>query len=278
MIKSQNSSGLSLPTISQSTDFEMKKNYFLLYISHLSIWTGILFLCSVFGVFLLVFQKNFKKGFIFGFSYIFIFGVIVFKGFLFHTRYVFILYPIIILLGVYAIFYFYELFKKKFPDSYSSIQYLILVVFLLIFPGKYTFFPQTFYEIDYSSPQPNFKEAYTKISKNAEVISGFPVLCEWYFGEKGNCSYALAVDYVGDKEKNFQEKILKRGKDNYTNLKYLYSLDDLKDGKTYYFVIDKLTKTNIIQKEVMKKLEEKGEIIYKNGEKYNEIEVIVFKK
>ncbi len=265
-----------IPEPSSRLSFEMWFTYFKNYISHLIIWTGILWIFSIFWIIVLFLKKEFKKILIFWFLYIFIFFIIAFKGFLFHTRYVFILYPIIILLALYSLYFLYEFIANKLNNKRWAKFYAIIVSLAIISTGKYTFLPQTSYYIDFTSPQPNFKEAYRNIPKNSLVISGFPMLCKWYYWNKWTCKYSLAVDFVWNKKNH--KNILDRKKDNYTNIAYLNNLEKLESWKIYYFVVDNLTNGGTIKNEIIKEIYEKWTVIYESWENYNKIEVVKYEQ
>jgi hypothetical protein len=52
---------------------------------------------------------------------------------------------------------------------------------------KITYLPQTEYDLGYTSPQVDFRSAYESIPANQEIISGFPVMCERYYRQRGIC-------------------------------------------------------------------------------------------
>ncbi len=251
---------------------DIVKWYISAYIRHFIEHLGILYYINIFSFFLLWYKKDFKSLIVLAFPFLFIFYIISQKWYLFHTRYVLILYPLILVLSSYFIFYIYDILKEKY--KILSISYIFILFFIILFSAKFSFLPKTNYQIDFTSPQPNFKWAYKILEKNSKVISGFPMLCKWYFQDKWTCVYSLAIDYVWDKNKH--KKILDRWKDNYTNIAYLWDLDNLKASEKYYFVIDNLSINWIINKEILKNIIKNWKIIFDSWKNYNNIKIIEY--
>jgi len=225
---------------------------------------------SLISMIFLTFKKKILESIIFTFATIFIFYVIAYEGKMYHTRYMLILFPIFIVTSSYFIFYIYNLIKDEFFNKF----YLILLLIVIFSTASFTFLPQAKYFIDYTSPQPNFKWAYSVIPEWQEVLTGFPMLCEWYYSDKWVCKYTLPIDYVWDK--NNIQKLLDRWKDNYTNIKYLTKINQLKRNKDYYFILDNLTVSRMIDRNLLKSILKNSKAIYNNWDKYNNIIVIKY--
>ncbi len=261
---------VSIPWASTKLPQDSIESYIQKYSYHLSSQLGILHMFSFIWMFIIAYKRKILESIILSFWYIFIFYIISQKGFLFHTRYVLILYPLIIILSSYSIFYFHSLIKRNiFKHTYTIIIWL-----LILFTAKFTFFPQKEYAIDYTSPQPSFKQAYNIIPNEAQVISWFPMMCEWYFWQKWECIYHLPVDYVWSPESI--QNTLNRWKDNYTSLLYLLSLNQLEKSKKYYFVFDALSLSRTINKDILKEVLQNWEIIFNQWKTYNNIKVIKY--
>ncbi len=261
-------------SVPNSTEIPQKfiENYIKNYSNHLNVWLWIMPTFAIFWMFILIYKRKILETIVLSFSYLFIFYVISQKWFLYHTRYIFILYPIIIILSAYSIFYFYDLIKNK----YLKNSFFIIILISILFTAKFTFLPQTYYTIDYTSPQPDFKQAYKKIPKWQEIISGFPMMCEWYYAKKWKCLYHLPVDYVWSKQA--QKRTLERWKDNYTWIKYLLNLEQLEKWKKYYFVLDNLSIQRAISQNIIKEIFKSGKIIFDNWKTYNNIKVVEYIK
>ncbi len=261
-------------TISISSTYDLPKNFIESYIQkyseHLNYWLGILPLLSIIWMVILAYKKKITESVFLTFSYIFIFYIISHEWYLFHTRYLLILYPIILLLSSYTIFFIYDTIKNK----YFKYIFLATILMLILISANFTFIPKSSFYIDRTSPQPNFKEAYKNIPNWKKIISWFPMLCQWYYSKKWECSYSLAINYFGDKSKNTE--LLLRWKDNLTNIRYLDSLVTLNNWNQYYFVIDNLTARWLITKNILNNLLKKWKIIYNNGDNYNNIQVIFY--
>jgi uncharacterized membrane protein len=106
--------------------------------------------------------------------------VLVFQGKMLHYRYALLIYPLIILSVVIP---FYRIYCVR---NHKGLKLSVIIICLIgsLFTTKYQFFPRTYYDFDFTSPQPDFKSAYAKIPDGKSVISGFPVLCEWYYSDR----------------------------------------------------------------------------------------------
>jgi hypothetical protein len=249
----------------------IKEQRFPKYYGHLYWELGLLVPFSIIAMIYFIFKKKVLESIIFTFTTVFIFYVIAYKWKLFHTRYMLILYPLIIMSSSYIIFYVYTLIRDEFLNKF----YLIIIWLLIISTANFTFFTKTNYFIDYTSPQPNFKWAYNIIPKNSKIISGFPMLCEWYYWNRWKCIYSISIDYVWDKTQ--YKKLLARKRDNYTDIRYLTNINQLKKNKQYYFVLDSLTIWGFLDKDLLKKVLKKSTLIYDNWKEYNRILVLEYK-
>ena len=258
--------------ISKTLPEEFINNYINNYNNHLFLELGILYFLFIVSLFIFAIKRKFVELIFLWFSFFFIFYIISQKWFLFHTRYILILYPLIIVWASYSIFYFYNLVK----NNILKYIYLIIVFILILITAKFTFLPEKEYNIDYTSPQPNFKEAYNIIPNKSKIISWFPMMCEWYFWNKWECIYHLPVDYVWSPKSI--KNTLDRWKDNYTKLPYLLNLNQLKKWKKYYFVLDDLSLKRTINKKLIKNIFNNWKIIFDNWKKYNNIKVIKYTK
>jgi hypothetical protein len=248
------------------------KSYINNYNFHLFWELWILYFFFIISLFILAIKRKILELIFLWFSFFFIFYIISQKWFLFHTRYVLILYPLIIIWASYSIYYFFNLFKNK----YLKYIYFIIIFIFILFTAKFTFLPQKEYSIDHTSPQPNFKEAYNIVPDNSKIISWFPMMCEWYYWKKWKCLYHLPVDYVWSQKSI--KATLARWKDNYTKIPYLLDLNQLKNWKKYYFIMDALSLHRIINKDILKNILKNWKIIFDNWKLYNNIKVIQYTK
>jgi len=257
------------------------ESYINNYNNHLFSELWILYFLFIISFFIFAIKRKFLELIFLGFSFLFIFYVISQKWFLFHTRYVLILFPLIIIWASYSIVYFYKSINSFCQQRALALWiikyiYIIIIFILILLSAKFTFLPQKEYLIDYTSPQPNFKQAYNIIPNNSKIISWFPMMCEWYFWKKWECIYHLPVDYVWSPES--VKHVLERWKDNYTKLPYLLNLDQLEKQKKYYFVLDDLSIKRTIGKNILKELFDNWKIIFDDWIKYNNIKVIEYIK
>jgi hypothetical protein len=129
-------------------------------------------------------------------------------------RYLLPVFPFLIMLAVYFV---YSLIQKipylsKFPIGQSIIT---LTIILLAFSNHLNFSIKEFYPLEWDSPQPNFKEAYSIIKQNRQendaIVSPYTPLNKIYLGDKG---LWLAISLTGKPEEVTSNII--NGKDYYT--------------------------------------------------------------
>jgi len=77
-------------------------------------------------------------------------------------------------------------FCDKISKKYIMIYYASLFLLYGITVHR-QFIPVSQYELDFTSPQSDFQAAYASIPDGQNIISGFPVLCDWYYASRGNC-------------------------------------------------------------------------------------------
>jgi hypothetical protein len=127
--------------------------------------------------------------------------------------------------------------------------------------------PTGYYYFDYTSPQPDFKSAYESIPDWKNVVSWFPVLCDWYYADRWVCSHAIKVDLIRDWRTDFSKLI----RDEYTKSPYLNTIEWL-DSWDYYYVIDDLTdKSRYLNWELFNQLSDYWEVVYETWDSYNHI-------
>lgn len=248
----------------------MKEFYVNFYFSHLFQELWILVLFFLLWLILMAFKRKILWLIVLWINFLFIFYVVSQKGTLLHMRYALVLYNMIIIWWSYFVFYLYDIIKK----DYFKYIYLVIIFFFIIFTWKYNFFPSSHYYIWHTSPQPNFKEAYKNIPNNSKVISWFPMLCEWYYKDRWECTNSLAVDFVWKTSNH--EYILNKWKDDYTKLSYLESINELNQWEKYYFVFDDLTLRWALNRELIKQVFQSWKLIYESWEKYNNIKVFEY--
>lgn len=58
--------------------------------------------------------------------------------------------------------------------------------------------PTSEYMLDRTSPQHQRETLYADIPDGHLVVTAFPILCHWYYGERGTCADPLAINLVAD--------------------------------------------------------------------------------
>jgi hypothetical protein len=247
--------------------------YFNSYSSHLweQLWiTCILWVLWMLWVIIKAFaKKNTRDFIILSCPFLIFIYAIVIKWYLLHYRYAFLLFPVIILLASIFVFDITTMIKNK----YINIAIVIWILLGIWFTAKLQYYPIAYYYFDYTSPQPDFKTAYSLIPDNQSVISWFPVLCDWYYSDRWDCVYAIRVDLRHDWK---TEKLLKTSIESYTKIPYIDNTNLLWKW-TYYFVMDNLTsKSNNINRTLYDKIYQYATKIFDEWDSYNNIKVFKF--
>lgn len=262
---------LGVSNVGQKLPDSSLQNYIDFYSGHLLWETWWLYILFIISFFIFAIQRKTIKTIIFTVWFLFAFYIISQKGILFHTRYVFFLFPLIFIWGTYAYFYLWDYIK----NVYAKTFYYIFIWALIVFSLNLNFTPQSHYSLDFTAPQVDFKSAYSEIPAGSDIISGFPVMCEWYYETKESCIFSLAINFVGTPES--WEKILKQWEELYTWLPYLTSLSELQESQEYYFVLDNLSQERFLSQELHREILEKWEIYYNSGTEYKNIQIIRLK-
>ena len=243
-------------------------SYFVSYCKH--IWIE-LWLLSIFWLLWMIrflIKKKWKEVVLFFCPFLlFIFALCV-KWHLIHFRYALLMFPLLIVCAVLFVFSMLSFVKSK------ALKLVLAFIFLIasLLTASFQFFPKVYYSLDFTSPQPNFKQAYASIPDWENVISWFPTLCDWYYWNRGNCVRAIRVDLSHDGD---TDKLENSNVESYTWIPYMESLNDLDDG-VYFFVMDNLTsKSNNINKNLYQQLKAYWTTWYESWKTYNNIIVSV---
>ena len=248
--------------------WDMRMTYLKLYNSHLWEQLGILLPLWMLWMIWTLFKKNFKECALFLLPFLLFEYVLVFQGKMLHYRYALLIYPLIVLSVVIP---FYRIYGTR---KYKWLKLTAIIICLIgsLFTTKYQFLPRTYYAFDFTSPQPDFKSAYAKIPDGSNVISGFPVLCDWYYSDRGNCTHAIRVDMVHDGRwwwfKTWNGE-------RYTKIPYVDDLYGL-DSWIYYVVIDNLTRnSNTINEHLYTQIAQYWKKVFDSWVDYNKIVVAI---
>ncbi len=192
------------------------------------------------------------------------------KWILFHTRYVFHLYTLILFVFTLVFYWLIEkIFEHKDIIKYLYMFFVLFILVEIIFTYKFNFFPKKEYFIDWTSPQPNFKWAYSFVNWNltwSKIISWFPHMCLWYqkiLNWKFNCKYWLKVNLTGHLKS--EEKLKQLKNDRYTWIRYF-------TWNTYtwfVFVLDDLSLRMNLDKDLVWKVLKNCKLVYRNWKRYN---------
>jgi hypothetical protein len=193
------------------------------------------------------------------------------------TRYLFSVFPFLVMLAVYFI---YSLIQKipylsKSPIGQSIIT---LTIILLTFSNYLDFSTKEFYPLEWDSPQPNFKEAYSIIKQNWQandvIASPYTPLNKIYLGDKG---LWLAISLTGKPEEVVSNII--NGKDYYTAAPVIKNRDQLLnliENQEGFIVIDGMA-SNRLETQIGGTISHpKIKEIYKSGNELDRIWVYQF--
>ena len=253
-------------SITNWLSLKMKANYFSFYNWHLRSQLWLIYIIWLLWMIHFFIKKSRRNIILFFVPLVLFAYALIIKWYLMHSRYALLLFPVIILS---ACIFIHDIIKLV-NNKYAKRSIITIILIWTICTTNFQFIPSAYYYFDYTSPQPDFKWAYSNIPKNQKVISGFPVLCDWYYSDKWECTIAIRVDLVHDWKNN----ILKQNEESYTKLWYITSLEELSTW-TYYFVIDNLTeKSNSINKNLYKQISKYWKIIYESWKSHNHIIVI----
>lgn len=243
-------------------------NYTIFYIKNIYSQLWIIFISYIFMI--IYFIKKWKYiEFILFWLLVILNIVFISNWYMAHTRYMFHIYSIITFIWSLWIIIFINFIIKSYKFKYKKLAILfliILVIFSIIKTYKITLIPQRFYYIDYTSPKPNFKLAYENINKyfpDKKIISWFPHLCYWYnLDETEKCSYAININLIWNK--SLEKDLIIQKNENYTNIKYINDLKEIKNINQYIFVLDDLTIKNAINKDLINDIINNCNMIYKD--------------
>lgn len=244
------------------------KPYFVAYCQH--IWTELWLLSVLWLLWIVRFliKKKRREVVLLLCPFVLFVYALTVKWYMIHFRYALLIFPLLIASATIFVFDVIKLIKNK---TIKRIIVIILIIGVLA-TTRFQLLPKTFYALDFTSPQPDFKQAYASIPDWENVISGFPTLCEWYYWDRWNCIRAIRVDLVHDGD---TEDLENSENESYTKIPYMKTLDDLDDG-IYYFVIDNLTtKSNEINKKLYNQLKEYWTTRYESWKNYNNILVSI---
>lgn len=244
--------------------FSMRKMYFALYNSHLREQLGILYPLWVIWMVWTLVKRKYEESVLLFFPFLLLFWLLVFKIKLFHIRYLLLIYPLIVL-SVFVLWYRNFRFNKFLWWKYI---WLVIGIIWIIFTTNFQVIPKTYYYLDFTSPQPDFKLAYSIIPDWKNVISWFPILCDWYYSDRGKCTHAIRVDMVHDWT---LQRLMEAKTEAYTESPYVDDLSEL-DSWIYYFVIDDLTKnSNTINEHLYTQIAQYWKKIFEDWVSYNKI-------
>ncbi len=171
--------------------------------------------------------------------------LIMFYGPLIQMRYIFPIYPLVVMLAVYAVWRIVELISRFKCLKTNLTAILILAI---IFSGQIVLIPQSFYQSEFDSPRPDFKTAYALIGDNKKendiVISPYAHLTNIYLGEKG---YWLPISLSG-KKSEFQKTIVDDEYDFYVYapiIKDREHLNELVGNNNGFIIIDGMAKIRL---------------------------------
>jgi 4-amino-4-deoxy-L-arabinose transferase-like glycosyltransferase len=155
---------------------------------------------------------------------------------LLHIRYMFFAFPCMLILSAHILYKTSSIWKKTY------LQYIYIGVGILFFFQYLTVIPRTEYQLEFGSPQPDFKSAYSFIKNHKAaydiIISPYTPLDMWYLGQS---DYWIKFSLSGIDS----ELIRYEGKENewYTNTPIIHTpeqLIDVTNNNSGYILVDSM--------------------------------------
>lgn len=141
---------------------------------------------------------------------------------LFHVRYLFIVFPLMIILSAYSIY----MSSRIWSNQVRQVPHILFAFFLFLPLTTWT--PHTHYQLEFGSPQPDFKSAYTFITQEKAtddiIISPYTPLDMWYMGQT---DYWLKFSLTGKQSDLLRYSNATR--EWYTNTPIIHNLEQLKE-------------------------------------------------
>jgi hypothetical protein len=160
---------------------------------------------------------------------------------LLHFRYLFVILPVMFILASYSMLYL-----LRGASKWLSMVLFVFIVAALFSTGQFTLAPTEHYELEFQTPQPDFKAAYTWLlhnaPENATIVASYGPMAELYYGRP---DYVLDFSLSGIP--NTSMRYLNKSYDKYIGVDVLNnrSFIGLTEDKGGYIVIDALAKRRI---------------------------------
>ncbi|HRY31084.1 MAG TPA: glycosyltransferase family 39 protein [Candidatus Paceibacterota bacterium] len=229
-------------------------NYSKIYLDYLLKELWLFVFLSAIAVIAMIFDKKRFWPIIFLLSVILIpLTIIMEYGQVAQIRYLFPLFPFMIMLSAYPVSLLIQQVGKKifrsFNGSRLTINLFSVLLSVIIFGSHLTFATKTTYNLEWDSPQPNFKSAYSLIAKikgqNDLIVSPYAMMTKIYLGGEG---LWLPVSLTGRKDD--LEILIVDGKDYYTGAEMVANieqLDEILTKQTGFVVLDGMACNRLIK-------------------------------
>lgn len=170
--------------------------------------------------------------------------IILFYSQVVQMRYLLTIFPFLIIIGCYGIYLI--IIKKDYTEKiYQLCLYLCIVIFMSV--STVTLLPQTIYNLETGSPQPNFKTGYTIIDNLRKegdiIISPYTQLSKIYLQDKGLWLPISLTGYTNEITRNTIN-----GNDYYTGAPIIpdeIALKNILDTMHGYIIIDSMAKKRL---------------------------------
>ena len=159
-----------------------------------------------------------------------------------------------------------------------SINIISVILGLILFGSYLTFIPTSTYNLEWDSPQPDFKSTYSIVKDTKKVddlvISSYTMMSKIYLGESG---IWLPISLTGKTSE--LEQSLSEGKDYYTGAPLIANkeqLTNILDKKKGFIVIDKMASIRLMGQFDFIATYPTVHEIYKSGTGLDEIQLYYF--
>jgi|GEM_PF-1237536 len=220
-------------------DFNVQTDFiagsFIIFFSRIFDWLIFLALAGII-IYVIRNKKIFPAIFLF-ISFIIPFYLIIVSTDLLHLRYLVFLYPLLYTFMGMFILEISKLmtYKFKFRQLISTILLVVFTAGLVIAIPHFIYKPETFYSLEFGSPQADFSGAYYAVKKlgwdeKSQIISPYPAMDKIYLGRS---TYWLPLSLSGK-----SEETLNVPASIYTGAPRIDDFSTLDKNKTTYLVLD----------------------------------------
>lgn len=184
-----------------STTWQTRVNYFPNYLWYIQQYFFIIAYFAVVGI-VIILRKDYKVALFLGLATTIPIYFVSFHVKLLAFRYIYFLLPLLFILFSNTALYISILVPRLKLRAILSSVLLMAILLLTVISSGFNFIPKSEYDLEYTAPQPDFKQAYSFINDNSEkqeiVIDTWPAIGSFYLDRPPD--YWLGFDITGQGE------------------------------------------------------------------------------